>query len=130
MGQAELGKKSLRAMIAEVDDSDVQVEEVPEWGCTVGIQTLTARERLHLESYVLTSKDENDETGRFNIAFRLRLLAWSLVDPDTHELIFDNTDDALEVLNAKRGDVIERLAAISIEKNSISTEAIEEEEGN
>lgn len=119
--------KSLSERIKDAQDSDIQVEYVEEWGFEVGIQSLTARERIKLESFVL---DVENKDSRYDLSFRVRLLCWSLVDPETGELIYQDEDIGVQDLFDKNSIVVERLAAIAIDKNAIGAEQIEGIEGN
>lgn len=109
---------------------DVETEEVhvPQWGGSVLVKAITARERDQFEMSILTGKGKNMDVVKENM--RAKLVVIAVVDPDGKR-IFSETD--VKKLGEKSAAAIDliygvasRLAGLSGEdqdalaKNSVS----------
>jgi hypothetical protein len=102
---------TLRDQILSAADRPTRAVEVPEWGCTVHVRTMSAADR------------ERIETGGDKDRWRERLLAACLTD-DQGAPIFTPADAA--ALSEKSGPVIVRLARVAIDLNAIGEDQVEQ----
>ena len=98
---------TLREKILAIDDRPLEVVDVPEWGCKVGIRTPSIIERNRLvQSYT-------DGDGRVQIETMFQwLVIGTACDPDTGELLF--TEDDLDELAQRSATVMDRLADVAM----------------
>ena len=113
----------LRKKILEASDTPVEVVEVPEWGVSVGVKSMSARSRAHVME--LAQNTESIDAARVE-AMWARTLVGCLVDPETGERIF--SDEDMGELMEKSAHVVERLWTACFEKSGL-TEAKANEAG-
>lgn len=100
--------------------------EVPEWGGSVVVQEFSALQRDQFEGMVTRVKGKTVEPDLFN--FRAKLVAASVIDPETGELLFGAEDVAkLGGLSAK---ALDRVAQEVLRLNDFSAEDVEELQKN
>ena len=112
---------SLRDQILAADDLKREQVEVPEWGLTVWIRTMTAGERDLWEQWVFGQKDLARRT------VRSALVAFTATD-ETGDRIF--TDDDIEPLAAKSAGALSRLYNVATRLNLILASDVDELEKN
>ena len=118
---AEGEKKYLGfADIQAAPDRLIEEVDVPEWGGTVKLASITQGERASLQNIVISS--EGAKTGA-NV--QALLLAKCLINGDGRR-IFDDSPHELAVLEARHPVVIDRLFSIAQRLNGMQTGAVEE----
>lgn len=107
-----------RDSILKADDLKKQLVEVPEWGGSVYVRTLTGTERDNFEQSII------EAPGKMNMAnLRARLVSKVLVD-DKGQRLFTNAD-AVE-LGTKSASALDRIFTIAQKMNGMSTADVEE----
>ena len=103
--------------------SDLRYEEmeVPEWGGSVRIRTMTGSERDDFESAVLEVKGENVKTNTQN--FRAHLLARTICDAD-NKLLFKPVD--VNALGGKAAAVLDKLVPVAMRLNGLSRTEVDQ----
>jgi len=110
---------SLRDKIFSSDDIKKELVEVPEWGVSVEIRSMTALERSKLMENAASSD------GKINIGSMYALTVISTVyDPESGLPIF--TDKDREAVLSKNGAVVERLATIAMGNSGLTEKAVEQ----
>lgn len=108
-----------REMILNAKDLHTEPFEIPEWGVTVKIKSMTVSKRNQLLKDSANDKGEVDHEKLFPI-----LLITALVDAETEEPIFAATDR--DAINEKNVGVVERVAKKIMEVCGLSnTEKLE-----
>lgn len=114
--------------IVQADDIKHRDVEVPEWGGTVRVRGLTARERSLIEATMVAVKGENVTVRVEALAtLRERLVGASLVDENNERLFSDR--EILD-LSKKSGAVLQRLFDVAQELSGMDKKAIASAEGN
>lgn len=108
-----LGKDQILA----AEDLPYRDVEVPEWGGTVRIRTMTGGDRDSFESSLWDRQGDEPVYNRDH--FRAKLLARCIVD-DKGSRLFSDKD--IEKLSAKSGKALNRLFDAANEINAISRE--------
>ena len=111
-----------RDAILSVVDLPRESVEVPEWGGTVCVRTLTAAERDRFE----ISTIERRKAGR-PTRFRAYLAALAVCDESGVRLFEDADADALE---AKSSAALDRVAAVAMRLSKIGESDVKELEKN
>jgi hypothetical protein len=96
---------SLKETIFSANDITKELVEVPEWGVTVEIRSMTAAERAKLGMYAMT-------------------VIATVYDPATGLPVF--TDQDKESILSKNGAVVERLATKALGSSGLTAEAVDE----
>ena|SRR3990167_3060342 len=115
----------LRETILKADDLPKQKVEVPEWGVTVWIRTMTGAERDAFESENWKVKGQEVTHNRQN--FKARLVGRTLVDENGVRIF---NDAQLGELGSKGAHVLDRLAEIAGKLSAISKKDEDEILGN
>jgi hypothetical protein len=108
---------SLRDSIFSADDITKELMEVPEWGVTVEIRSMTAAERAKLGEGA-TQGDKTD----VGLMYALTVIA-TVYDPETGLPVFTENDK--EAILSKSGAVIERLATKALGSSGLTDKAVE-----
>lgn len=108
---------SLRDSILQAKDLPVFPVEVPEWGITVFLKTLTGAERLQLEKDL--SKDQKTDGPAM-----CRIVCATLCD-EAGKLLFNYPQD-IEVLNTKSVKALHRLFDEAMKINALSKQDVDE----
>ncbi len=122
----ETPRKSLAQQILEANDVETTLHDVPEWGVKLELRSPTGEERA-----ALVSSFVDMETGTAK-ARDLRVMYPALVitcayDPETGERVFEQLDEPTKaLLNAKRGDVLERIAMACMPLVGLTPESVDE----
>lgn len=118
---------SLRDMILDADDRPALAVDVPEWGCTVYVQTLSG----HGRTAWLAEVDEFQRDGEKRLsgmeAIKLSLLIKTLADEDGVP-IFARGDR--EVLAGRSAKVLDTLFQAAQKVNAFTDDEAEEIAGN
>lgn len=121
------GHRSLRDSILEHDDTVTCEVEVPEWGVTVVVSSISAREREEWETMLAELYESTNGDGQPNIVgLRCKFLVKCLVDENGDRIFSDDQSDQLSAKNSKAIDrlweVAERINTVfgveRMEKNS------------
>jgi hypothetical protein len=110
-----------REQILQADDLPFEDVEVPEWGGTVRVRTLSGQERDAFEASITEQRGRNIRIRPENI--RARLVALSVVDEEGQQL-FDESD--IRRLGAKSAKALDRLFSVAQRLSGISNEDVEE----
>lgn len=111
---------SIRDTILAASDLPVEMIDVAEWGCAVGLRSMTAFEK---DAWQLGLRRTIDAGDVLPENFRAEFLVRVMVDADGSRLF---ADDEAELLGAKSSAVIERLFADAQRINGITREEIDE----
>jgi hypothetical protein len=113
-------KMSLRETIFGADDITKELVEVPEWGVSVEIRSMTAAERAGLtEASTAGSANKVD----ISLMYALCVIA-TVYDPETGLPIFKKGDET--AILSKNGSVIERLATKAMGSSGFTDTAVDE----
>ena len=113
---------NIKDSILEANDTKIEVEDVPEWNCKVGIKVMTGTERDNFELSLYSEKGKTQKENLLNL--RSRLLVKVIVDPETKKRVFKDKE-AVD-LGRKSSIVIDRLYALAQEINGLRKQDIEE----
>lgn len=105
---------TLAEQILQAQDLRTEAVEVPEWGVTVYITTMKAKELDAFQNSLLTMKGNTQTVSLNNM--RSRFLVRCLVD-EKGEHIF--TDEQAKELSEKSGGVVQRLFMIAQKINGL-----------
>lgn len=108
----------LRDKIFSADDITKELLEVPEWGVTVEIRSMTAAQRATLTEGV-SSADKVDVSNMY-----AKTVIATVFDPETGLPVFTEKDR--EAILSKNGAVIERLATKALGSSGLSEKAVDE----
>ena len=114
---------SIREQVQAADDGSADLYEVPEWGVTVEIRSMTARSRAH---FVAEMASEDGTVGGVNDPDRIIGMWWHVIgqtcfDPDSGEPAFSEGDD--EWLFEKNARVVNDLANACMAASGLTEEA-------
>jgi hypothetical protein len=110
-----------RDQILDYDDLKTVDVEVPEWGGSVRLRMLTAKERDAFEASTVETRGNKMKQNLANI--RARLVALCIVDEDGKR-VFDSGD--VSRLGEKSAAALQRLFMKCNELNGLSDEDVEE----
>jgi hypothetical protein len=110
-----------REEILNASDYTTEIVEVPEWGGSVIVQSLSGKERDEFELSQLVQKGKVTELNLVNL--RARLVAMSIVD-ENHKSVFTLADVAK--LGAKNAAALERVYKVAQRLSGLRREDIEE----
>jgi hypothetical protein len=105
---------SLRDQILTVDDRKIVPIEIPEWGLTCFVRVMEGSERDRWEEIQITQK-WTDVRARLSVA--------TLCD-EQGELLFSEAD--MPLLAKKSGPALDRIFAVALRINRLTTEDIAE----
>lgn len=111
---------SLRDQIVAADDRTARAIEVPEWGVTVELRSMTAGQRVSMFS---DAYDANTGQTDLRVLYP-KVIVSCLFDPKTKEPIFTEADS--EIVMGKAGNVIERLALDALNLSGMDSAAVTE----
>ena len=110
-----------RQAIFDAQDLSVEDVDVPEWGGTVRVRTLTGAERDAFEATIMERKGDTYEANMENM--RAKLAAFSIVD-EAGERIFSEQD--IQELSKKSASALQRVFNVASRLSGISPEDVEE----
>lgn len=112
-----------RTQILEADDIKIEIVPVPEWGGDVAVRGLSGVERDAFEETILSF--DAKRKARMNLRnARAKLVAQSVVDPETKQLLFGEKDVA--ALGRKSAAALSRVYAVAQRLSGIGDEDVEE----
>ena len=114
-------KRLSKAEILAAADLATEVVEVPEWGGSVTVRTMTGADRDAFEAALVRVVDGKREPDLTNM--RAKLVALTVVD-EAGERLFDAAD--VDALARKSAAALDRVAAAAQRINGIGAEAAEE----
>lgn len=117
-----MAASELRKTILEADDEQSALIDVPEWGVTVLIKGMSAKERALLLKRV--SKGGEVDLGLWFTELTIR----STHDPETGEKVFDPADR--DVLANKSGAAVSRIAEEASRLSGLGDRDLEVRKGN
>ena len=109
---------SLRDAIKAADDGTAEEYEVPEWGVTIEVRSLTARARSILHS---EWADDHGDAERAPHDAWWQIVSKTCFDPDTGKLIFDDDDE--DMFLGKNAQVVTNLANFCMKASGMTKEA-------
>lgn len=111
-----------REQILGAADLEERIVEVPEWGGDVLVRGITGAERDLFEKSCIEMKGKNREFNTAN--FRAKLVALSIVDPDTKKPMFTQVD--INALGKKSAKALNRVYDVATELSGFGDEEVEE----
>lgn len=109
---------SLRDKILQAADITTEKVEVPEWGVTVEVKTMTGGERAK----IMQTAAENGGVMDFTKIYPDVVIACAY-DPETGERVFDYDDRPH--LMAKSGLAIDRIAVVGLRLSGFTRESVD-----
>jgi hypothetical protein len=109
---------NLKDKIKAAEDQASEMVPVPEWDVTIEIRSMTAGERAKFMGRFVGGNGNLD----FESMYPACLIATAF-DPDTGELLFDDTD--VVWLKEKNGAILERLAQKAMEMSGLDEKAVD-----
>ncbi|WP_326659630.1 hypothetical protein [Streptomyces sp. NBC_00385] len=113
--------------IGAADDRRWEDVDVPEWGGTVRVASMSGTDRNAYQKQMLILGSNGRPQGVDLADQYARLLAKCLVDEDFRRLYV--TDKQVKGLGAKNGAVLERLATIAKRVSGLGEEAVDDAAG-
>lgn len=110
-----------REQILQAKDLVTEAVEVPEWGGSVLVKSLTGAERDQYESAIVEQKGRDTKLNMRNA--RARLVALSVVDEEGKRLFSPND---VSLLGAKSAAALQRVFNVSMRLSGISAEDVRE----
>lgn len=117
-----------RDVVIAVDDLATEVVEVPEWGGKVMVAELTGTDRDLYQLGLIQFSDDGKTTKLTLQDATARLVAMSVVDPETHERLF--TDSDVEALGKKSSRALDRIYSVAQRLSALTDKDVEELVGN
>lgn len=111
----------LRDQILAANDRQREKVDVPEWGISVFISTMSGAERDGFEAEIVTLRGKKTDLNLQNI--RAKLVVRTLVDETGERIFFDS--DAAE-LGKKSASVLSRLYEVAQRMNGLREEDVAE----
>jgi hypothetical protein len=110
---------SLSAQIFAADDIESETIEVPQWGVTLLIKSMSAKARALMVDNAMANNG-----GVFNIQQVMPdIVIQCTFDPETGERVFLDTDR--EALMAKSANAVEIVATVAMRLSGMTDEAVE-----
>ena len=110
----------IRSQILQAEDLPSESVEIPEWGVSVFVRSMSGRDRDLFESQMM----ELSENGKRMDNFRSRLTVFCCVDEDGKRIFKDG--DIAE-LGKKSGKALDRVFEVASRLNKMTEESIEAE---
>lgn len=111
--------------ILAVDDIKYSVVDVPEWGGSIRLKTMSGAERDSFDQLMLENRGPDKKANIQN--FRARLVAFCACDSEGKPIFAPND---ISKLGSKSGIALDRLADAASKLNALSKVDIEELEKN
>jgi len=110
---------SIRDKIRKAQDRTSEIVEVPEWGVTVEIRSMTGSQRSAIVT-ALTSDEDNKMEALWG-----GMLVSCVYDPETGDPVFKE-DDAEWLLGEKSSTVLDRLSNVCLQVAGIVEGAVDD----
>jgi len=114
-----------KEQIKSVSDLETQDVEVPEWGGTVRLKSLTGAERDRFEASVVQGQGRNTTVNMQNL--RAKLVAQSAIGEDGKPLF---TEEDVKWLGEKSAKALNRLFNVAQQLSGLSESDVKELAGN
>lgn len=114
---------SLRERILAAQDQKSELVEVPEWGVTVEVRSLSGKQRAHVLQTAVDRKGNTDLEKLYPA-----LLVETVFDPEDGERVFRAEDR--DAINARNSGALERVAQVAMRLSGIDAGAQERAEKN
>ena len=111
-----------KSQILSATDLPIEAVEVPEWGGTVHVRTLSSYERDQFEAATVKVRGRKTEPNLANLRARLACL---VICDEKGKPLFDVTEDA-RMLGDKSSKALDRVLAVARRLNGMDDEAVEE----
>ncbi len=109
---------SLKDKILSANDTTKEMVEVPEWGVTIEVRSMTGAARARIMSLSL------DESGQSDISkVYPEVIIGCCFDPETGEAVF--TSDDREMLMHKNAAALDKLATVASELSGFTDKAVD-----
>lgn len=115
------------ADILQADDLEITRVEVPEWGGELLLRPMTGTERDRFEAEALNAREGEGLSMQYLVGIRARTVAMHACDA-TGELIF--TSEQIDMLGKKNANTLDRVFDVCREISGITSEDVDELEGN
>tara|TARA_R110002020_G_scaffold287908_2_gene503457 strand:- start:1239 stop:1676 length:438 start_codon:yes stop_codon:yes gene_type:complete len=117
---------SIREQIKSAEDSSSELYEVPEWGVTLQIRSMTARSRA---LFVAEMASEDGTVSGVNDPARIEGMWWNVIsqtchDPKTGEKAFEDGDQ--EWLFEKNARIVNDLANECMAASGLSEDSVDD----
>lgn len=122
----EYGRLLGKQEILDADDIITENVKVEEWGGSVVIKSLTGAQRDAFETTIYIGKGDDREINTQML--RAKLAAVSIVDSETHERLFSETE--ITLLGQKSARALQRVFNAAQRINGMTAEDVEELMGN
>lgn len=113
--------------ILQAKDVSTEMLEVPEWGGTIYVRSISAAERGLIEEGAARFKESKGKNDTFARTFTVKMVSMSVCDENGQRL-FEDKDIAL--LQQKNAAVISRIAEVAQRLSGFSKQDLEELEKN
>lgn len=110
---------ALKDKIKKADDIQSETVEVPEWGVTVDVRTISGARRAE----IFAGSTTEDGTVQPGDAY-VRLVIAAAYDPETNEPVFDEGD--IDWLGKKSSKALERITEVAARLAGLGKEALEQ----
>lgn len=113
---------SMRETIRQARDINTEIVEVPEWGVSIELRSMTVRQRA---AFISASQDNGENAGERVEQIYGQILVTCCSDPHTKEPVFEE-DDLTWLMTEKAGEVIDRLVNRCLEVSGLKEKAVDE----
>lgn len=108
----------IRATILDAQDLESEFLEIPEWGVTVEVRGMTARDRSSLQRKIAQKDGPDLEAWYWELALSC------VYDPETGKRVFDKADR--DVILGKSALVLSRIADVATRLSGMGVGSVEE----
>lgn len=124
-GRTQDKKLSIRDLVAEANDIEKRLVDVPEWGVEIELRAFSLDARSgFLDQMQVGNLDGDDEVkGAMKRMYPAMLIA-ACHDPETGALVFTETDAPM--LLTKNGNVVDRLGDLILKMNGMVEGAVDD----
>ncbi len=112
-----------RDQILNIKDRKTEIVDVSEWwGGEVMVGSLSAFDRDNFEASIVSQKGKDSAANMVN--FRAKLVAKTVIDPETLERLFSDKD--IQLLGQKNAAPIDKIFAVAQKLSGIGRQDVEE----
>ncbi len=108
--------------ILKAKDVRQETVAVPEWGGSVIVETMTARERDLMEQHLVDGRGDDKKIKLENL--RAKVVSLTVVNKRGHRLF--NTNDDVKLLGAKSAAAMERIFVVACRMNRLTEQDVEQ----
>lgn len=113
----------LREKILSAEDISSEKVEIPEWGVTIEMRSISGRKRCEMRKNLTSNNGMIDDAKLYQ-----QILINCAFDPETGEPIFTEADK--DAILEKNGAVLESLAIVGMKLSGMSQDSIDDAEKN